>query len=80
MGTGDGHRGFSTQDYEAIVAPVGRRIGQAFALDINEAEPRGILLPEGRIEPWYDSSRSLIAEEVRFARGSTIFLQDLEQS
>jgi len=52
MAAGD----FSTQDYEAIVAPVDRRIGQAVAPDRNEAEPRGILLPEGRIEPWYDSS------------------------
>jgi hypothetical protein len=52
MAAGD----FSTQDYEAIVAPVDRRIGQAVAPDRNEAEPRDILLPEGRIEPWYDSS------------------------
>jgi hypothetical protein len=52
-----GARDFTTQDYEAIVAPVDRRIGQAVAPASNEAEPRGILLPEGRIEPWYDSSR-----------------------
>jgi|HubBroStandDraft_4_1064222.scaffolds.fasta_scaffold230620_2 hypothetical protein len=51
-----GAEDISTQDYEAIVALVGRRIGQAVARDSNEAEPRGILLPEGRIEPWYDSS------------------------